>query len=180
MVECIPEIDNERHARAGGVCGRTPGFGLQSDDLLQTHIHVEVTRPDSRITFGSRRTIVDGRVAVIVEACDDVVRTVGICLQVGVDADIPECAQGHSRNETMTLIQWRASPFVAQIVIVLRQAEVSIGVVVVPAQGVITKGVQIPFVSQCLPEANCEVIGSRACAGFYLDNVACQGIWTNE
>src|SRR5437870_6030249 len=100
MVECIPEIDNEGHVRAGGwVCGWTPGFGLQSDDLLQTDVHVEVARPDSRITFGSGRTIIHRRITVIVEACDDVVRTVGIRLQVGVDADVPECAEGHPRNE---------------------------------------------------------------------------------
>jgi len=96
--------------------------------------------------------------AFVIKSGCNVVWAVGVPLRVGIDSNIPNRPEAHTRDETAPLIRWGASPFRPQIVVVFRQAEVSVGVVVVPSQGVITKRVQVPFVSQGLPKTNREIV----------------------
>src|SRR2546422_1058150 len=115
MVECVPEVNEESHvgARRRG----SLGFALQSYRLLQAQVHVEVTRSAPRIAFGSCGPIVDGRVAVVIVSCGDVIGTIRIRLHVRVDADVPKCAEAYTRDETVALIEGGAVPLVPHIVI---------------------------------------------------------------
>ena len=82
----------------------------------------------------------------------------------------------------MTLILWRAAPFGMHVVVVFREseAEVPIRIVVVPAECVISERIQVPFVAQCLPEAERDVVGSRTRARFDLNDIARRRIGTNQ